>query len=231
MKEGLSHPEKMRRPHSAWVRWGKRLFDGIAACLGLLLLSPLFAVCALLIRLEGRGSIFFTQERSGQGRRPFRIVKFRTMRSGRRPDPAELVPLDHPEITRVGRFLRRFKLDEMPQLFNVLRGDMALVGPRPTLPDQTERYDAFQRERLRVRPGLTGLAQIYCDTALGWEHRIAFDVAYVRACSPWLDFWILLRTPLVVIRGDRREPRSIMATPFMRWLIKKELERLSEDHA
>ena len=150
----------------------------------LILLSPLALVTALLVKLTSRGPILFVQERTGLSGHPFALLKFRTMRADRIPDPAEIVPLDHTDVTRVGRFLRRFKIDEMPQLIQVLTGHMSLVGPRPTLPDQTDAYDDFRRQRLLVRPGITGLAQIHGNTALSWDQRILFDIAYVRRCGP-----------------------------------------------
>ena len=122
-----------------WARAGKRAFDVIVACLLLLALSPVLLLAALLVKLTSRGPLFFTQERAGREGVIFRVVKFRTMRGDRTPDPKELVPLEHPEITRVGRLLRRLKIDELPQLILVVAGDMSLVGPRPTLPDQVAR--------------------------------------------------------------------------------------------
>lgn len=194
-----------------WGRFGKRGFDMLAALILVVLLSPVLAAAALAIRLTSAGPVFFRQERGGQHGRVFRVIKFRTMRGGRRPDPKELVPLDHPEITRVGRVLRRSKIDELPQLFNVLGGSMSLVGPRPTLPDQVAAYDAVRRQRLQVRPGVTGLAQVYSNAAMTWDERILYDIAYVRYCGLWLDLRILARTLLVVLLGEERT-----AVPFMR---------------
>jgi lipopolysaccharide/colanic/teichoic acid biosynthesis glycosyltransferase len=125
------------------------------------------------------------------------------MRAGRQPDPKELVPLDHPEITRLGRFLRRTKIDELPQIFNVLRGDMSLIGPRPTLLDQIEAYDEFSRLRLDVRPGCTGLAQIHGGAAISWPERIRYDVYYVARRTIWIDLWVILMTPWSILRGEK----------------------------
>ncbi len=136
------------------------------------------------------------------------------MRGDRTPDPKELVPLTHADITAVGRILRRFKLDELPQLFSVLTGDMSLVGPRPTLPDQVEAYDAFRRQRLLVRPGITGLAQVYGNALMSWDERILYDIAYVRCCSLRLDCHILLRTVWVLIVGEQRTTRPFASTRF-----------------
>jgi undecaprenyl phosphate N,N'-diacetylbacillosamine 1-phosphate transferase len=175
----------------------------------LVVLSPLLLLASLAIRLTSRGPLLFTQDRVGRGGRRFRVLKFRTMSGGRRPDPEELVPLDHPEITPVGRLLRRTKIDELPQLFNVLVGDMSIVGPRPTLNEQVEQYDDFERRRLEVRPGCTGLAQVNGNTALPWPERIKWDVFYVDHGSPWLDAWILLKTVAVIIAGERRFVRQL----------------------
>jgi len=197
-----------------WALYAKRGCEFVAAILLLLILSPLLIVTAILIKILDPGPVFFTQPRAGLHGRPFRVIKFRTMRAGRRPDPKELVPLDHPEITNFGRFLRRAKIDELPQLFNVLRGEMALVGPRPTLIDQVERYDEFRRQRLLVKPGVTGLAQVMASAAASWEQRILFDIAYVRRCRLSLDLFILTRTVVVVLRGEPPNPPRFQETRF-----------------
>ena len=195
-----------------WARGGKRCFDLILSVLLLVLLSPILLVAALLVKLTSAGPVLFHQDRGGQSGTTFRLCKFRTMRAGRTPDAKELVPLDHPEITFAGRFLRRTKIDELPQLFCVLAGDMSLVGPRPTLPDQIAVYDQFRRQRLLVRPGMTGLAQVNGNTAVPWDQRILFDIAYVRRCSLVLDIKIIARTFLVVLLGDRRMTRKFQET-------------------
>jgi undecaprenyl phosphate N,N'-diacetylbacillosamine 1-phosphate transferase len=171
-----------------------KLVMGLAcAGLGLILLFPVFLVIGLLIRLDSTGPVFFRQERAGKGGVPFRIFKFRTMYVA--PDPTRgFQTVGDPRITRVGRWLRRLSLDELPQLINVVRGEMSLIGPRPALPYQIERYDSRQRRRLDVRPGITGWAQVNGRNALSWEEKIEFDVWYVDRCSPRLDLRILLRT-------------------------------------
>jgi sugar transferase EpsL len=181
-----------------------------------LLLSPVLLAAAGLVRLTSRGPLLFVQERGGRHGRPFQVYKFRTMRGTRRPDPKELVPLDHPEITGAGWWLRRFKIDELPQLFNVIKGDMSLVGPRPTLMDQVEAYDDFQRQRLLVRPGITGLAQTHGNTLMSWDERILYDVAYVHRCGFLLDMYILVRTVLVVVLGEKAMTRSFDETRYAR---------------
>jgi len=197
-----------------WTLGGKRLFDVIASALGLVLCLPIFILTALAVKLTSRGLIFFSQNRVGKDGLLFRIHKFRSMKAGRIPDPKEIVPLSHPEVTTVGRIIRRLKLDEAPQLFNVLIGQMSLVGPRPTLPDQVERYDEFQRCRLRVRPGITGLAQVNGNTAIDWNERIQYDVYYVAHCGLLLDIVILLRTLRALLLREERLARPFHESPY-----------------
>lgn len=199
-----------------WARRGKPLADALMAVIALAICTPLLLICGILIKVTSPGPVFFNQVRAGRRGAPFKVIKFRTMRGGRTPDPREVVPLSHPEITPVGRVLRRLKIDELPQLFNVLRGEMSIVGPRPTLLDQVEGYDDFQRQRLLVKPGLTGLAQVYSSAAATWDERIKYDVAYVRLCSPLLDLRILFRTILVILVGESRTARPFHSTSFAR---------------
>jgi lipopolysaccharide/colanic/teichoic acid biosynthesis glycosyltransferase len=203
---------------TVWARFGKRAFDLTVSAILLIILSPILLLAALGVKLTSPGPLLFTQDRAGRNGVTFRVFKFRTMRGERKPDPKELVPLDHPEITGVGRFLRRFKIDELPQLLNVLRGEMSLIGPRPTLPDQAEAYDDFRRQRLLVRPGVTGLAQVNGNTAMSWDERILFDIAYVRRCSLLLDLGILMRTVLVVLAGEERTTRPFNSTRYARYV-------------
>lgn len=182
----------------------KRGLDVLASAIGLVLISPVLAIAAAAVKLTSPGPIFFTQTRVGLLCRPFRVLKLRTMRGGRTPDADEIVPLDHPEVTAVGRWLRRLKIDELPQIINVLVGDMSIIGPRPTLPDQVDAYDDFERQRQRVRPGCSGLAQINGGAALSWPERIQWDVYYVDHMSPWLDLRILIRTLIVIPLGEER---------------------------
>ena len=171
----------------------RRLMDAICAGLGLILLAPLFLIVGLLIRLDTPGPVFFRQERAGKGGLPFRIFKFRSMAVA--PGPVRgFQANDDPRITRVGWWLRRLSLDELPQLINVLKGEMSNIGPRPALVYQIERYDARQRRRLDVRPGITGWAQVNGRNSLSWEEKIEFDVWYVERCSLRLDLLILAKT-------------------------------------
>lgn len=204
--------------HTLWARGLKRGFDILVAGLMLLMTSPVWLPAAILIKLTSPGPLFFVQERSGRQGRIFHPLKFRSMRGGRRPDAKEIVALDHPEVTAVGKWIRRLKIDELPQLLNVLRGEMSLVGPRPTLPDQVAAYDDFRRQRLLVRPGLTGLAQVHGNTTLSWDERILYDIAYVRRCSFGLDIWIMLRTLWVVLRGEARMTTVFGQSPFERFV-------------
>ena len=142
--------------NTLWARGLKRVFDVIMAIVLLVVLSPVLVAAAVAVKITSRGPLFFVQERSGRGRRRFRITKFRTMRGGRTPDPKELVPLDHPEITPVGRVLRRTKIDELPQMINVLFGQMSFVGPRPDVLGYADRLEGDNRIILTVRPGITG---------------------------------------------------------------------------
>jgi lipopolysaccharide/colanic/teichoic acid biosynthesis glycosyltransferase len=160
-----------------------------AACIG--------AVIAVLVKLSSRGPVLFRQERIGKDGIPFEILKFRTMLVGDNP----LFP-DATRITRVGSFLRRSSLDEIPELINVVRGEMSIVGPRPTLPYQVERYDARQRHRLAVRPGITGLAQVRGRNELPWAERIEMDLDYIKKQSVWFDVKILIWSVLAVARGS-----------------------------
>jgi len=197
-----------------WANGPKRVFDLVGAVLMLVLLSPVLVLSALAVKLTSQGSVFFRQRRIGRGGAAFEVVKFRTMRAARTPDPKELVPLNHPDITVIGFFLRRCKFDELPQLFNVLTGEMSLVGPRPTLPDQAAAYTEFQRQRLLVRPGVTGLAQVYGSARMPWDERIQYDVAYVQRCGLMLDLWILLRSPWVALVGEERTQRAFASSRF-----------------
>jgi lipopolysaccharide/colanic/teichoic acid biosynthesis glycosyltransferase len=165
---------------------------------------------ALAIRLEDRPGILFSQDRLGQDGATIRVSKFRSMRHND-ADPTTMGRVDgaHPLVTRTGRVIRRLKLDELPQLLGVARGDLSLVGPRPTLVEHLADYDDFQRRRLTVRPGLTGWAQVNGNTSLSWDERIRLDVWYVDNWSFWLDIKILARTVLSVLVGERRNPAAL----------------------
>ena len=192
-----------------WYLPLKRLADIAAAAVALLILAPFFAVVAIIMKLSERGPIFFSQKRSGLRGEEFVIYKFRTMRIDRKHDPFEYVSSAHSDITRLGRLLRRVKFDETPQFWNILRGDMSLIGPRPTLPEQVEKYNGFERRRLEVRPGVSGLAQINGGITLSWPEKIKWDVHYVDHLSPLMDLRILFKTIIVVLGGDKKFTRTI----------------------
>jgi lipopolysaccharide/colanic/teichoic acid biosynthesis glycosyltransferase len=179
-----------------------RLRDVVGSALGLVLASPALAAAAIAIKLEDRGPVFYRQRRVGQNGSDFDLVKLRTMVVGAEAQGAGwAVNRGDPRITRVGRVLRRLSLDEFPQLWNVLRGEMSLVGPRPTLRYQVEQYTPRQRRRLEVKPGITGWAQVHGRASLPWAERIELDVWYVEHRSPWLDLKILAKTPRALFGG------------------------------
>jgi undecaprenyl phosphate N,N'-diacetylbacillosamine 1-phosphate transferase len=184
-------------------RFFKRALDLLLVAVALPILSPLLAVCALLVRVTSRGPVLFMQERLGLHGRPFQAYKFRTMTDVPR-DAREIYSAGEPDVTLVGGVLRRFKLDELPQLLNVLRGDMSVVGPRPALVRDLAMYDDVARQRLDVRPGLTGLAQIHGNIHLTWPERWQYDVRYVRELSFALDVKILLRTIVLLFVGEQK---------------------------
>jgi lipopolysaccharide/colanic/teichoic acid biosynthesis glycosyltransferase len=179
-----------------------RVLDVAGASLGLALASPFLAAAAIAIKLDDGGPVLYRQQRVGKDGREFELVKLRTMVLGaERQGAGWAVNHGDPRITRVGKALRRISLDEVPQLWNVVRGEMSLIGPRPTLAYQVEQYTARQRRRLDVRPGITGWAQVQGRASLPWEERIELDVWYVEHRSPWLDLKILARTPLALFGG------------------------------
>ena len=179
-----------------------RALDLFLASLGLALSSPFIATAAIAIRLETPGSPIYRQRRVGKDGRPFELLKLRTMVAGSEPPVDVAVTRGDPRITRVGAFLRRFSLDELPNLVNVLRGEMALVGPRPTIQVQVDQYTPRQRRRLEVKPGITGWAQVHGRASLPWDERIELDIWYVDHRSLWLDLRILARTVRLLVSGQ-----------------------------
>ena len=176
--------------------FAKRAIDLVVAIVGLLVFAPVFLVIAAAIRVTSRGPVFFIQPRAGQGGHPFRLIKFRTMREAFKGG----VPLpDEERLTSLGRFLRSTSLDEIPQLLNVLKGEMSLVGPRPLLLRYLDRYTREQSRRHEVKPGITGWAQISGRNALSWDEKFKLDVWYVDHQSVVLDVKILVLTVLKVL--------------------------------
>lgn len=189
----------------------KRLFDLVVATGILPIVLPVLALCALLIRLDSPGPVIFRQSRTGLDGRLFRMYKFRTMVANAEDLKASLAHLnilpppdfkiiDDPRITRVGRFLRKTSLDELPQILNVLRGEMSLVGPRPT-DFGVDRYDLWHCERLEVPPGITGLWQVKGRHVSSFDERLRMDIEYIEKASLRQDIWLILRTVLVVVKG------------------------------
>jgi lipopolysaccharide/colanic/teichoic acid biosynthesis glycosyltransferase len=182
-----------------------RVVDIVTAGVGLAVTSPLLAAAAIAVKLEDGGPILFRQTRVGKDGEDFELLKLRTMVVDAEHQGAGFaVDRGDRRITRVGRILRKTSVDELPQLWNVVRGEMSLIGPRPTLRYQVEKYTGRQRKRLEVRPGLTGWAQIHGRATLPWNDRIELDVWYVEHRSPRLELEILLRTPLALLGGTYR---------------------------
>ncbi len=185
---------------------GKRVFDVAVVALSALLTLPIALVCAVLIKTTSDGPVIFRQERVGLGGTAFTLLKFRTMVHDATPNPVFPTPA---RVTAVGHWLRRLSFDELPQLINVARREMSIVGPRPALAYQVARYNDRQRGRLAARPGLTGLAQVKGRNGLMWSARIEFDLQYVEHQSALLDAWLVVLTLLTLVRGapaatDRR---------------------------
>lgn len=198
---------------SPWARLFKRLLDVVGSAIGLLVLSPLLLLMAVAIRVDSHGPVIFSQPRVGRGGRLFRVYKFRTMVEDAEQLKDQVRHLNEaegpmfkirndPRVTRVGRFLRRTSLDELPQLWNTLRGDMSLVGPRPALPDEVADYADWHRKRLATAPGITGLWQISGRSDLPFDEMVLLDIYYIENWSPLLDLSILLRTVPRVLAGS-----------------------------
>jgi sugar transferase EpsL len=178
----------------------KQLFDLAVAATGLILCGPIMLVTAASIRLSMGKGVFFRQTRPGLHGKPFQLIKFRTMTDGRTTD-GHLLP-DRKRITRLGQFLRSSSLDELPELFNVLKGEMSIVGPRPLLMQYLDRYTPYQNRRHEVKPGITGWAQINGRNAISWEEKFALDIWYVDHQSLWIDLKITL---LTIYKAIKRE--------------------------
>lgn len=190
----------------------KRLLDVVGASVGILLLLPVFLACGLAVKLTGRGPMFYRQTRVGKSGKTFGCLKFRTMRVGahaqqellragsKQDGPAFKLEND-PRITRVGRVLRKFSLDELPQMFNVLLGDMSLVGPRPPIPSEVDKYTWWQRRRISIKPGLTCIWQVYGRNRVSFKRWVEMDLYYIDNWSLWLDLKLIAHTVRVVVRG------------------------------
>jgi exopolysaccharide biosynthesis polyprenyl glycosylphosphotransferase len=213
----LNFHVELQRVRAGWLAGGstalKRGFDMVASGLLLLLLSPLFALIALLVKLEDRGPIFFLQTRVGQFGREFKMYKVRSMCLDAEQRLKEILAKNHhkegvtfklkddPRITRVGKWLRKFSLDELPQLYNVLIGDMSLVGPRPPLPREVSKYSLAHRRRLAVKPGITCIWQVSGRAEIDFTGQVQLDVDYIESQGFWVDVKILARTVPAVLSG------------------------------
>ena len=204
------------RPH---LLRAKRVIDLIICAVAAPIVAPVIALCALLVKWDSPGPVFFVQERIGKGGRRFKMYKFRTMPhrqddgahkefmkkfvTGELKSDAHGQPIFKPkaQVTRVGRILRKTSLDELPQLINILKGEMSIVGPRPNMSVEVESYKLWQHERLEVLPGLTGLAQIHGRSSLPWEEIVRYDIQYIEQMSLALDLQIMLKTASVVLKG------------------------------
>lgn len=195
----------MDAPTGFYASTGKRIADFLGSVLALTLLSPLFLLVAVAIRAETPGGVIYRQDRVGRGGRTFALLKFRSMVAGAETMGAGvLVEKRDARVTRVGALIRRLSVDELPQIVNILRGEMSFVGPRPALPYQVAQYDERQRGRLLVRPGITGWAQVNGRNSIPWDRRIELDLEYVERFGPAMDMTVLLRTLPVVFGGGGR---------------------------
>ena len=191
----------------------KPFFDFMAALIGLILLSPVFLVCMLLVKISTKGPIFFVHPRPGYNERIIKVIKFCTMNNNR-DDNGNLLP-NMQRITKIGAFMRKTSLDEIPQLINVLKGDISLVGPRPLEVRYLPHYTEEQRKRHQVKPGITGYAQVNGRNAISWEKKFEMDVWYVNHQSFWLDVKILFQTFWKVVRGsDVNSDQNNTVKPF-----------------
>ncbi|UNK21163.1 sugar transferase [Paenibacillus sp. N3/727] len=189
----------------------KRVMDCILALIGLVVLSPLFFIVSILIKLEDpKGSVFFYQTRIGKDEKPFRMYKFRSMVSNAEELLEELLSRnevggamfkmkDDPRITRIGKWIRKTSIDELPQLWNVIRGEMSLVGPRPALPREVQLYSSYDKLRLRISPGCTGLWQVSGRSNLSFDEMLELDLEYIERRGLWLDFKLILRTIKIIV--------------------------------
>jgi undecaprenyl phosphate N,N'-diacetylbacillosamine 1-phosphate transferase len=194
----------------------KSIFDFLFSLILLIVLFPFFIVIAVSIKLDSKGPVFFLHERIGKDGKPFYPFKFRTMKEGAIKEGLKYNIAENDErITRIGKFLREWSIDELPQLINILKGEMSFIGPRPTFRYQVEKYNNFQKKRLLVKPGITGWAQVNGRNILSWEKRIEYDVWYIDNWSLWLDFKILLKTVTMVLSRKDLYGKGGVNDPFV----------------
>ena len=186
-----------------YLSFGKRVFDLLFAMISLVILIPIFIVVGILIKLESKGPVFFIQTRLGENKKKIDVIKFRSMTHKSR-DVEQQVYKSDPEITKVGYMIRRFKIDEMPQIFNVLKGEMSIIGPRPCLPSTPDKFDLRDSYRFMVKPGLSSIAGVNGSIYLTWEEKWYYDKYYVENLSLILDIKIVLKTILVIFSGEEK---------------------------
>jgi len=194
----------------------KRSVDVIISFLGIVILAPLLLLTAAAVKFSDKGHAVFKQQRAGKNGRPFTFYKFRTMRADVDPFGPSPKSKDDPRLTKIGKFLREYSLDELPQLFNVLKGDMSIVGPRPLYMSQIAEWDERQKKRLLVKPGLTGLAQISGRGELTREEKLELDVKYVETASFWLDLKIIFKTIVQVFKRRHIYEKQYSQTEYIR---------------
>lgn len=194
----------------------KRLLDIIISLPAIIILSPVFLFVIIAVKISSKGPVIFKQERAGKNGRPFMFYKFRTMKTGVDPFGPSPKSGDDPRLTKFGKFLREYSLDELPQLFNVLKGDMSIVGPRPLYMDQMKEWNERQKKRLLVKPGLTGLAQISGRGGITKEEKLELDVMYVEKNNMWLDTKIILKTFTQIFRRKNIYEKRYSETEHIR---------------
>ncbi|WJY26423.1 sugar transferase [Sporosarcina trichiuri] len=202
MKPKLQHPNN----NGLYSKYIKRLLDFILSLSALIILSPLLIIVAILIKLDSKGPIFFTQERPGKDMKIFKVYKFRTMvqDAAKQQKVGVEVKGNDSRITQLGKFLRRFKIDELAQLLNILKGDMSIVGPRPTLPEYIKQYEKWELNRFDSKPGLTGFAQVNGNIYLERKEKSAYDIEYIEKISFVTDVRIILKTIAIVVFGEEK---------------------------
>ena len=186
----------------------ERLTDLLGSGIGLIIISPILLITVVLLEIFMPGPVFFRQQRVGKNGKTFNILKFRSMKVDKEAEDNHDFTKDEERRTPFGNLIRRLKIDELPQLINVFRGDMSLVGPRPTVKEQTDLYNAYQRQRLKMRPGMAGLAQVNGNISLTWDERIDYDVEYINKFTFLLDIKNLFKTVAVVISGEDKFKNS-----------------------
>lgn len=206
--------DQMRIQRRYGYRFVKRGFDILASLMGLILLSPLFLIVAIAIKVDDpRGKVFYSQIRLGRGERPFKMFKFRSMVSNADKLMVQLTEenevsgamfkmREDPRVTRVGRIIRKYSIDELPQLINVVIGSMSLVGPRPPLPQEVSEYTEYDKQRLLIKPGCTGLWQATVRNGVGFDEMVCLDLIYVKRQSILYDLWILLLTVKIILKPN-----------------------------